>query len=156
MGIFSSKKSESIEVGEFVEMLASAKNDRERRKLLYSDGAKKKFNLTAKDLKKAEKLTERVTQGEKGIKAAAAGILDIVKGKVDSNNSEYTKMIREAAQQNRHRGEKPPPPMHPSEWKQRVRSGKIQPSASEAARIKKSDPALYQQILDREVKRRGL
>ncbi len=166
MGWFSGK-SESPDVGELVGMLQGAKNNAERRKILYKDAVKKKFNLSAKELKDAAKLAERMTQGEKGVKAFAAGFGDIVKGRKTSNYSAYTKLVKEEAQKAEHGRKpsaptylglsgKPSAPKHPSVIREEIRSGKQAVTIQQALHIKQTDPELYQDILAREARRQGL
>ncbi len=114
------------------------------------------IKLSAKEIKEMEKLEKKCTEGERGVKAFTSGVSDFLKGKGDSKYDRYTKVIREAAKKNDHRGEMPSAPIHPSYQKSLIQKGKIQPSAKDALHIKNTDPKLYQQILQREAKRQGL
>lgn len=72
MGFFS-KKSESYEVGDAVAALAAAKNNSERNKVLKEIKGGK-YTMTAKQIREAEKLAKRCSEGELGTSAFIAGM----------------------------------------------------------------------------------
>lgn len=144
MGLFSSRpKWQSLPADEIAEQIIELHNSgkqKEARDMATQIKHGKVPGITSKEQKEMDKLYKRVTEGEKGAKAALASLRELKKA---SGNQGY---------KNRPLKER----VHPSEFKHQVRSGKYQPTAQEAADIKKSDPALYQQLLQAEAKRRGL
>lgn len=106
--------------------------------------------LTPAEIKKLEKLEKQKTEGEKGYKALAAGVKDIMKGKGDSRASDYGRMVMQEAQQVSHAIKK-------------VEATKLREAKDFAIRNPKTlplkdrvHPAEYQRILHREAKRQGL
>jgi len=143
MGLFSSKpKWESLPASDIAEQmikLQSQGKEKEARAIADQIRKGKVPGITPKEKKEMQKIYDRCTQGEKGIKAALTSIKDLKKA---SGNNGYS---------NRPLSER----VHPSAFKDQVRRGKYTPTPQEAANIKRSDPALYQQILANEAKKRG-
>lgn len=96
--------------------------------------------ITGKEQKEMAKFHKRVTEGEKGAKAAIHSLRELKK--------------MSGAQ--RHKNIPLKDRVHPSEYKNQIRTGKYRPGAQEAADIKKSDPALYKKLLEQEARKQGL
>lgn len=143
MGLFGQKRNwEAMPAADFAANLnALAKGDKKKYDEVIRqmrEGKIKTPGFSAKDQKKIEKELRRTTEGERGLGALRDAFKKNGQGQQGYKDRPLTERV------------------HPSEWKRQFGSGKAQPNPSEAARIKKSDPALYQKILDQEVKRRGL
>ncbi len=137
MGWFSSdkKKWQSLPADEVANALMAMKPE-EAKKAMQEIKKGKVPGLTVKQQKQIEKDYKRAAEGERGVKALFAGF----KGGGSKNYGNLPARDR----------------MHPSEYRRQVKAGKIQVSAEEAMQMKKTDPQLYQSLLETERRRRGL
>lgn len=147
MGIFGSRRRwESLPADEIAaQMQELHENGKagEAQKMLREIKRGKVPGVSPKEQKEMEKFYKRVTEGEKGIKAARASLAELKKlGKQNGNNGYGNRPLSQR--------------VHPSKLKEEIRRGRYTPTVQEAANIKKNDPALYQQLLQQEAKRRGL
>lgn len=136
MGLFDrpKRKWESVPADQMADALMGMKPD-EAKKAMEQIKKGKVPGLTVKQQKQIEKDYKRQTEGERGLGALFAGL----KGGGSKGHLPDKEKY------------------HPSEYKNRLASGKSRVgSAQEAMNIKKSDPALYQRILEQEARRRGL
>ena len=144
MGLFSSRpKWQSLpayEIAEQLQNLHDSGKKGEADKMISEIKKGKVPGITPKEQKEMDKFYKRVTEGEKGYKAAKAALAEIRK-------SGGTKNFRNIPERER---------LHPAAYRARIASGKSRPDAAEAARLKKEDPATYQALLQAEAKRRGL
>lgn len=106
--------------------------------------------LSAKEIKKLEALERRKTEGEKGYRALAAGVKDIMKGHGDSRHSAYGAALMQEAKQASHAIKQ-------------VEAQKLRSPSDYAIKgrgaipIKdQMHPKAYQDLLHREAKRQGL
>jgi len=144
MGFFSSRpKWESLSAGEIAEQMLELQSKgkvKEAREIAEQIKKGKVPGITPKEKKEMEKIYQRCTEGEKGVKAAITSIKQLKKA---SGNNGYAN--RPLSQR-----------VHPAAFKDQVRRGKYTPTAQEAQAIKKADPKLYQEILQAQAKRQGL
>lgn len=151
MGLFGGRRkweSYSVEeIGAEIVNLVSNKKTKEAKEFFnnFKNDAKrgKIPGITPKEQKEMEKIYKRASEGERGIKAALASIKDLSKA---SGNNGYRNRPISAR-------------VHPSMLKKLQEKGKLGTpgySTSEALAIKQNNPAMYQEILEREARRQGL
>lgn len=106
--------------------------------------------LNAAEIKKLEKLERRKVEGEKGYKALAAGVRDVMKGKGDSRAGEYGRYVMEEAKQVDHAIKK----VEASKMKKPSDYAIKNPAALPLK--DRVHPAEYRRILEREARKQGL
>lgn len=106
--------------------------------------------LSASEIRKLEKLEKRKVEGEKGYKALAAGVKDIMKSKGDSRAGEYGRYVMQEAQQ-------------VDRAIKKVETSKMRKPSDFAIKNpatlplkERVHPAEYRRILEREARKQGL
>jgi hypothetical protein len=101
--------------------------------------------ITPKEQKEMQKFYKRVTEGEKGVKAAAASLRELRKMSGTGNRNYKNIPIEQR--------------VHPSRLRDIEKSGRLGKraySVSEIAAIKQNNPEMYQRMLHEEAKKQGL
>lgn len=141
MGFFSSKRT-TYEVGDVVDALQSG-SKQEAQKMLKAIKEGQVPSVSAKEIKKMEKIFKRASEGERGLGAALTSLKDVSSesGKKNFKNIPVSQRV------------------HPSRLRDLHKSGRLGTpgvSTADALKLKQSNPSEYQKILEREARRQGL